>query len=190
MRHLVLIIFAFTVAGTNFIHAQNVERPKRSTLEYTIKWSGVDQEKRTVAIKLAIKNVSDRRVTIDRKAVRYKLSFVKHGQEQDDGGVGPSLGRTITGHHSPDVYRGDFLSLAPNGTFLGTETLHLSASENDFFENGYSYSVSLTYGFFSQEQVDGIDVWRGTVESNALCFTLNENSTVSLTEACEIKRAS
>lgn len=184
MRQIVLIFLFLAFSGTSFVHAQ--EKGKDLPLKYTIKLSRVDQKERSVSIELAVKNVSDRIIIMDKKAVRYKLTFVKHGKVQGDGGVGPSLGRVFSGHPSSDVDQRDFLSLSPNGTFRGTETLHFSSSNDDFFENGHSYSVSLTYGFFYREQVDGIDVWRGVVESNDLCFKLSENAIISLKEACEV----
>lgn len=186
MRLIILVFLVLVIPAVGV--AQKRTTGEGLPLSYAISFSKAAQKPQTIRLNLVFQNISNQPVAIDKKSVRYQVTYIKHGMKQGGGrrrgtGVGPSIAEVITAHPATDVYKGDFIVLPPKSFYRTTETLYFTRSKDNFIEDGYVYTVSLTYGFFFSEKVNGIDVWRGIVESNSLSFKLSNYKIIPLKKA-------
>jgi hypothetical protein len=160
-----VLCFALSFASLTVAQIRGSENESQ-VLSYKISLYKIDRKTKSLAVKIRLKNTSKRNVIIDKKAVRYEVIFEKKGEHLPDGGVGPSVARVITVHPSL-YYRGDFILLRPGDVYETHRTLYF---DDNFFEESREFTLSLTYGFFLDEIVDGVAVWKGTITSNQINF--------------------
>lgn len=75
-------------------------------------------------------------------------------------------------------YKGNYIILKPKESYKTTRNISL---DDEYFSSVGKYEMSVRYGQFLTAKHKEKDVWRGTVPSNTITFTINN---------CRKKRAS
>ena len=163
------------------VYAQE-KSSEEKPLSYTIKFVKVTD--RMIELECIFENISDHPIVIDKKGAGYQLEYIKHGRDLGRRGVEPSVGRVEIGHYGAENYKGSLLLLPPKDTYRTTKILDFSRpTDDDFIESGYIYTFSETYGSFTDEEIDGIPVWKGHIDSNKLSFKVTKGKVIPLKKA-------
>jgi hypothetical protein len=126
-----------------------------------------------IKVQVELINVSDKEEVVDVKNVWYRMSFsyFRNGQDRinpDGSGSGTDTIGSLTrvGDPGPN-YKGQYITLHPGQSHKEARSIKLG---EDFFKQSGAYTVTVAYGQFQDDSLEGIKVWRGTVESDALKF--------------------
>lgn len=159
------LIIVLMFAGLGFAQTPKPES-KNSPLTYKISLQKINMEAKSILFDVRLVNKSFRTVIIDKNALYYKVIFRKKGKHFADGGVGPSEAWVRTGDPGPN-YQPETIKLRPRQIYRNTKTFSL---DDSFYSEGGIFSLSLTYGFFRDHQVDGLPILKGTFSSNEVKF--------------------
>ena len=129
----------------------------------------MDMEARNIEFEIRIVNASARTVVIDKNAVFYQIIFERKGKHFANGGVGSTEALVTTGDPGPN-YQPASVTLRPKQVYRSIEAFSL---DKPFFNEGGIFTLSLTYGFFREHQIDGLVIFRGTFSSNVVEFRYN-----------------
>jgi hypothetical protein len=127
----------------------------------------------SLKVEAELVNESKEKVAIDVKTIWHQVSFklFRSGPSRtnpDGGGSGRNTGgsKTIVGDTGPN-YEGEYLILSPGESYKASRTIKL---DDEFFNSPGTYSMKVSYGQFLDKSLEGITVWKGSVESNILNF--------------------
>lgn len=120
-----------------------------------------------LTVRAVVVNVGDKKLAIDTNGLKYQIALDKFRQKRDGAAM---QSKTTTGDYGPTPYDETTYKILLPGELYKT-TISISFSDEFFSENG-PYTVSVTYGQFREYTFQGAALFKGTVQSNKVDFSI------------------
>lgn len=133
-----------------------------------------------LAIEANLTNASSEAVAIDTFGLRYQIEIRKFTSLPTGGSVQVMTKR---GDYGPGQYNDSTYRVLKAGETYST-TLNLPLTDK-FFRGKGSYKIQFTYGQFREYAYQGVKLFKGTVESNELDFSVVACSSKEVKKAQE-----
>lgn len=163
------MIFALALIGGAFSNKLSASVPQTVTspLEFRISMKPkMPCRGRSVVLKAKMVNRSSESIAIDRRLVWYRSTFKYSTLESDNsikGKIRTAIGDFGTISKDEDVY----IILRPGQSYRASRSFAL---DEDFFGSERTFTVQMTYGQFLKPRTDGLPLFVGAVDSNAVEF--------------------